>query len=133
MAPLLAASTFVLLIACASVANLMLARVMRLERELAIRAALGATRGRLMRQLLSESVLLSLSGGAVGMLLTPWMLGMLTKLAERFSARSGEIRVDLPVLLFTLGVSLATGILFGLAPALGFRKDLNDALKESGG
>jgi putative ABC transport system permease protein len=133
MAPLLAAAAFVLLIACASVANLMLARVMKLERELAIRAALGATRGRLVRQLLTESLLLSLAGGGLGLLLAPWALGSLTALASQFSARSAEIRVDLPVLLFTLLVSLATGVIFGLAPAVGFRRDLSDALKEGGG
>ncbi len=131
--PLLAASVFVLLIACASVANLLLARVMRLERELAIRAALGATRGRLTRQVLTESLLLSLTGGAVGLLIAPWSLDSLTKLAARYSPRFGEIRIDLPVLLFTLGISVATGILFGLAPALGFRADINDAMKEGAG
>jgi putative ABC transport system permease protein len=130
--PLLAASTFVLLIACASVANLLLARVMRLERELAIRAALGATRGRLARQLLSESMLLSLTGGVLGLAMAPFALDLLTKMAARYTPRFGEIRIDLPVLLFTLGVSVATGILFGLAPALGFRGDVNDALKEGG-
>jgi len=130
--PLLAASVFVLLIACASVANLLLARVMRQERELAIRAALGASRGRLTRQLLTESLLLSLAGGALGLTIAPWALDALTELASRFSPRFGEIRIDLPVLLFTLGISLATGILFGLAPAFSFRGDLNDAIKESG-
>ena len=132
MAPLLAAAGFVLLIACASVANLMLARVTRQERELAIRAALGATRGRLARQLLAESLLLSLSGGALGLLLAPMGISALTLLAAQFSARSGEIRMDLPVLLFTLVISLATGVLFGLAPAMGSRQDPNEALKESG-
>lgn len=132
IAPLLAAAACVLLIACASVANLMLARVMRLEREMAIRAALGATRGRLIRQLLTESMLLSLTGGALGLLFAPFALIFLTNLAERFSARSGEIRIDLPVLLFTLVVSLLTGIVFGLAPAAGFGRSFNDSLKEGG-
>jgi putative ABC transport system permease protein len=132
MAPLLAAAGFVLLIACASVANLMLARVTRQERELAIRAALGATRGRLVRQLLTESLLLSLGGGVLGLMLAPVGISALTLLAAQFSPRSGEIRIDMPVLLFTLAVSIATGILFGLAPATGSRKDPNDALKEGG-
>ena len=130
--PLLAASVFVLLIACASVANLLLARVMRQERELAIRAALGASRGRLTRQLLTESLLLSLAGGALGLAIAPFALDLLTKLAAGFSPRFGEIRIDLPVLLFTLGISLATGVLFGLAPAFSFKGDINDAMKEGG-
>lgn len=132
MLPLLGAAVFVLLIACASVANLLLARVMRQERELAIRAALGASRGRLVRQLLTESMLVSLAGGALGLTMAPWALDFLTQLAARFSPRFGEIRIDLPVLLFTLGISIATGVLFGLAPALGFKGDINDAMKEGG-
>ncbi len=133
MAPLLAAAGFVLLIACASVANLMLARVTRQERELSIRAALGATRGRLMRQLLTESMILSLAGGLLGLQLAPPAISGLTLLAEQFSARTGEIRIDLPVLLFTLLISVATGVLFGLAPAVGLRRDPNETLKEGAG
>ena len=115
---LLAVSAFVLLVACANVANMMLARLLRLERELAVRAALGAGRWRLMRQLLTESVLLSITGGALGLAIAPLTLKMLVGFAARFTPRANEVRIDAPVLLFTLGISLATGILFGLLPSL---------------
>jgi len=115
---LLGVAGFVLLIACANVANLLLARLLKLERELAVRAALGASKARLLRQLLTESVLLSIGGGALGLALAPAALAILVKFAEKFTTRAAEVRIDAPILLFTLFVSVATGLLFGLAPAL---------------
>ena len=129
---LLGAAGFVLLIACANVANLLLARLLKLDRELAIRAALGAGRARLTRQLLTESVLLSLAGGTLGLALAPSALALLVKFAERFTTRAGEIHVDWPVLLFTLGISVATGLLFGLAPAISTSASPAEALKQAG-
>lgn len=130
---LLGAAGFVLLIACANVANLLLARLLKVERELAIRTALGASRGRLVRQLLTESMLLSIAGGALGLLLAPSTLALLVKFAERFTTRAGEVRIDAPVLAFTVLVSIATGILFGLAPAFSSGRYASEALKQGGG
>ncbi len=127
---LLAASGFVLLIACANVANLLLARLLKLEREFAVRTALGATKLRLMRQLLTESVLLSLAGGALGLLAAPSAVAVLVKFAERFTTRAAEVKLDTPVLLFTLAVSLVTGVLFGLAPAFSSSAQISDALRQ---
>jgi putative ABC transport system permease protein len=115
---LLGATGFVLLIACANVANLLLARLLRVERELAVRAALGASRWRLVRQLLAEGVLLSLAGGALGVLLAPFALRALIGFAERFTARAAEVSIDTPVLVFSLVLAVLTGLLFSLAPAL---------------
>ncbi|MFZ0581338.1 MAG: ABC transporter permease [Candidatus Acidiferrales bacterium] len=123
----------VLLIACANVANLLLARSAMRTREFAIRSALGANRARNVRQLLTESVLLSLAGAGVGLLLA--MLGVRRVLAAVPGdlPRSGNIGVNGPVLLFTLGVSIAVGILFGVAPALkNWTADLQASLKEGG-
>src|SRR5499426_1827714 len=129
---LLCTAGLVLLLACANTANLTLARLMRRERELAVRAALGATRGRLMRQLLTESMLLSLSGGALGVLLAAGSVRLLVKFAARFTPRAAEISLDNTVLIFTLVVSVATGLVFGLLPALSTRQSLVTSLKEGG-
>src|SRR5580693_6953061 len=130
---LLAAVGFVLLIACVNVANLVLARSTGRAREFAIRAALGASRGRVLRQLLTESTLIALAGGAVGLLLAAWgTQGILTLVSDTLP-RAQEVRVDGRVLLFTLGISLISGILFGLAPALrAARVDAQSTLKEGG-
>jgi putative ABC transport system permease protein len=115
---LLGVAGFVLLIACANVANLLLARLLKLERELAVRAALGASRMRLVRQVLTESVLLSTLGGLLGLALTPLALKLLVRFAQNFTQRASEVHLDAPVLLFTVAISIATGVVFGAAPVL---------------
>jgi putative ABC transport system permease protein len=130
---LLGVAGFVLLIACANVANLLLARLLTLERELAVRAALGASRGRLVRQVVTESVVLSLAGGLLGLALAPAALAGLVKFAEDFTTRAAEVRLDAPVLLFTFLISVATGVLFGLAPALVTGKRLEATFQQAGG
>jgi putative ABC transport system permease protein len=123
----------VLLIACVNVANLLLARAASREREIAIRLAMGATRGRLIRQVLTESVLISLIGGALGMLIALWGTRALISLNSQGIPRSDEIGVDGRVLLFALLASIAAGVLFGLAPAWqSSRANVNETLKESG-
>lgn len=129
---LLGTAGLVLLIACANVANLMLARVMRRERELAIRAAIGAGRGRIIRQLLTESTLLALLGGVIGVILAGVSLNLLVTFAARFTPRAAEIRLDWFVLLFTLVVAVVTGLLFGLMPALSTRENLSVSLRDGG-
>jgi len=125
--------SFVLLIACADVANLLLARVAAREREIALRAALGADRVRLVRQMLTESLVLFLAGGGLGLLLAQWGTRALIALNPDGIPRSREVHLDGRVLLFTLAVSLATGLLFGLVPALSAAgRGLSDSLKEGG-
>lgn len=130
---LLGITGLVLLLACANVANLTLARMLGRDRELAMRAALGAGRGRLIRQLLTESTLLSVFGGVIGITFAAITIGMLTRFVGRFTQRTGEIEIDVLVLVFTLGVSIVTGLLFGTLPAFGGRVDLVSALKQGGG
>ena len=130
---LLGITGLILLIACANVANLTLARMLGRDRELAMRAALGAGRGRLVRQLLTESTLLAVVGGALGVAFAWVTIDMLTTFVGRFTSRTGEIELDPVVLIFSLGISVFTGLLFGTLPALGSRVDLVAALKQGGG
>jgi putative ABC transport system permease protein len=130
---LLASVGFVLLIACVNVANLLLARSTGRTREFAIRSAVGASQGRVLRQLLTESVVLALVGGALGLLLAAWGTGAALGVLPMTLPRAEEIGIDGRVLLFTLAISLFAGVLFGLAPALKMSPaSLQDSLKESG-
>src|SRR5712692_5114655 len=133
LAILLGAVVFVLLIACANLATMLLARASARERELAIRIALGAGRWRLLRQMLTESVLLALAGAAGGVLLSIWGLELLKQIGARTIPRLAEVNVDLVVLIVTAVVAVGTGILFGLIPAFASAKpELTEALKEGG-
>ncbi|MGD0666798.1 MAG: ABC transporter permease [Bryobacteraceae bacterium] len=128
---LLAAGAFVLLIAAVNVANLLLARATVRRKEVAIRAAVGAGRPRVTRQLLAESVLLALAGGTAGLLLARWAIAILVRISPYAVPRLAEAAIDARVLAFTLGVSLLTGILFGAGPAFSlWRANLHDALKD---
>ena len=130
---LLGAVAFVLLIACANVANLLLARAAYRQKEIAVRTALGASRLRVIRQLLTESVLLSVIGGVAGLALSFWLIKLLIAITPPNTPRMDEIRVDLRVFGFTLGVTVLAGLLFGLFPSLQTsRPNLNETLKDSG-
>jgi putative ABC transport system permease protein len=130
---LVGAVGFVLLIACANVANLLLARSAARQKEIAVRAAMGASRGRVVRQMLTESVLLSAIGGIAGLLFSIWLTDVLVSIIPEGAARLDQVGIDYRVLLFAFGVSALTGILFGLAPALQASKlDVSSSLKEGG-
>src|SRR5262249_36369924 len=124
----------VLIVACANVANLLLARSTTRSREMAIRAAIGASWSRLTRLVLTESILLSAAGTLLGLLLAQWILDIMARLAEHQFPRMADVRMDGAVFGFTIAVAMLSGIAFGLAPAFQSRGiDLNDALKQSAG
>jgi predicted permease len=130
---LFGAVALVLLIACANIASLLWSRAMGRRKEIAIRTALGARRSEIVRQLLTESVLLALAGGCLGVILSFWAIRLLATLPPNILPRINPIHIDARVLAFSLGLSLATGILFGLLPTLQFSKpDVQTVLREEG-
>jgi predicted permease len=130
---LMGAVFFVLLIACTNVANLLMARASDRQKEVAVRAALGAGRWRLVRQLLTESLLLALMSGVLGLMIGAWATDGLMKIGEGNVPRIQDMGMDSSVLLFTLGISLITGLFFGVVPALQIsRTDIHESLKEGG-
>ena len=130
---LLGAVAFVLLIACANVANLITARNLARKKEIAVRAALGASRGRAIQQLLCETLLLSLVGGAVGLAVSQGAMPLLVRFVSQQFQLGGGVPVDASVLFFTLGISILTGVIAGALPAWrGSKTDLNDTLKQDG-
>jgi putative ABC transport system permease protein len=130
---LLGAVGLVLLIACANVANLLLARGAARQKEIAIRAAMGASRGRVVRQMLTESILLSAIGGVAGLLISIWLTDVLISIVPEGAPRMDQVGIDYRVLSFAFGISALTGILFGLVPALQASKlDVTSSLKEGG-
>jgi putative ABC transport system permease protein len=127
---LFSAVAFVLLLTCVNLAGLLLARASGRAKEIAIRASLGATRGRIVRQILTESVLLALVGGGLGLVFASWLMGVLRAAAPEEMALDATLRLDPLVLTFTLAISVLAGVVFGLAPALyGSKSDLNAAIK----
>lgn len=131
---LLGAVGLLLLIACSNLANLLLARAATREKEIAVRAALGAGRSRIVRQLLTESLVLAMAGGSLGLLLAIWSVHALRSVVPDMFPLLQHMSVDLPVLAFTLGLSIVTGLLFGVVPAWkSSNADLNTTLKEAGG
>jgi putative ABC transport system permease protein len=130
---LLGAVAFVLLIACANVANLLLARAAARQKEVAIRTAMGASRGRIIRQMLTESMLLSIIGGVLGVMLSVWLVDLLLSITPKGAPRMEQVRLDYTVLAFATAISVLTGLIFGLAPALQTSKlDVSGSLKEGG-
>ena len=127
-----ASTLLILLIACANVANLALARALRRGRELALRSALGAGRLRLVRQLVTESLIVATVGGTLGIALAFFTQDMLTQFVGRFTTRTGQIDMDFSVLLFALSVSLVTGVVFGATPALAMRRNLMSSMRDGG-
>jgi len=127
------AVVFVLLVACANVANLLLARSTVRFKEITIRSAIGAGRRQLLRQFLTESLLLSFVGGGIGLMLATWGTSLVSQMGSKLNPMLQDVHLDLRVLLFTLGISIVTGVIFGLAPALQISKpNLSESLKEGG-